>query len=488
MSADTIYALSSAPGKAGVAVVRVSGERAGAALLKLTDKKALPAPRQLELAWLKNNGQILDKAMAVYFKAPHSFTGEDVVEFHVHGGRAVVQALCAALSGLEMRMAEPGEFTRRATLNGKLDLTEAEGLADLIAAETEAQRAQALRQMGGALSKIYESWREELLRILAHAEADIDFPDEDLPPHLLEARVKEIGKLIREIENHLNDARRGERLREGFSIAILGAPNAGKSSLINALAQREAAIVSARAGTTRDVVEVHLDLGGYPVILADTAGLREAEDEIEVEGIRRALARAKEADLKIVLFDAASTPDKTSLDLLDEKAIAVFSKTDISQDVMPAQAGIHGKGLSGGEAISMDSRLSAYALRATADKHAKTRRSFSEAGRGSDGSFLAVSSKTGAGIPELLNAITQRLKRWMEENPTPPLTRERHREALLHALQCLRRAETAVKHKEAYEITAEELRQAAQALGRITGRVDIEDVLDVIFKDFCIGK
>jgi tRNA modification GTPase len=465
MSADTIYALSSAPGKAGVAVVRVSGERAGAALLKLTDKKALPAPRRLELAWLKNNGQIIDKAMAVYFKAPHSFTGEDVVEFHVHGGRAVVQALCAALSGLEMRMAEPGEFTRRATLNGKLDLTEAEGLADLIAAETEAQRAQALRQMGGALSKIYESWREELLRILAHAEADIDFPDEDLPPHLLEARVKEIGKLICEIENHLNDARRGERLREGFSIAILGAPNAGKSSLINALAQREAAIVSARAGTTRDVVEVHLDLGGYPVILADTAGLREAEDEIEVEGIRRALARAKEADLKIVLFDAASTPDKTSLDLLDEKAIAVFSKTDISQDVMPAQAGIHGKGLSGGEAISMDSRL-----------------------RGSDGSFLAVSSKTGAGIPELLNAITQRLKRWMEENPTPPLTRERHREALLHALQCLRRAETGVKHKEAYEITAEELRLAAQALGRITGRVDIEDVLDVIFKDFCIGK
>jgi tRNA modification GTPase len=437
MSADTIYALSSAPGKAGVAVVRVSGEGAGAALLKLTDKKALPAPRQLELAWLKNNGQILDKAMAVYFKAPHSFTGEDVVEFHVHGGRAVVQALCAALSNFQMRMAEPGEFTRRATLSGKLDLTEAEGLADLIAAETEAQRAQALRQMGGALSKMYENWREELLRILAHAEADIDFPDEDLPPHLLEARVKEIGKLIREIENHLNDARRGERLREGFSIAILGAPNAGKSSLINALAQREAAIVSARAGTTRDVVEVHLDLGGYPVILADTAGLREASDEIEVEGIRRALARAKEADLKIVLFDAASAPDKTSLDLLDEKAIAVASKMDSAKP---------------------------------------------------DKKFLPISAKTGQGIPELLSAITQRLKRWMEENPTPPLTRERHREALLHALQCLRRAETGVKHKEAYEITAEELRLAAQALGRITGRVDIEDVLDVIFKDFCIGK
>src|SRR5688572_30692794 len=212
MSADTIYALSSAPGKAGVAVVRVSGEKAGAALLTLADKKALPAPRLLELVLLKNGGKIIDKAMAVYFKAPHSFTGEDVVEFHVHGGRAVVQALCHALSHMNMRMAEPGEFTRRATLNGKLDLTEAEGLADLIAAETETQAQQALRQMGGALSKMYEGWRETLLRVLAHAEADIDFPDEDLPPHLLEARVKEIQKLKSEIENHLNDARRGERL------------------------------------------------------------------------------------------------------------------------------------------------------------------------------------------------------------------------------------------------------------------------------------
>jgi tRNA modification GTPase len=440
MSADTIYALSSAPGKAGVAVVRVSGEKAGVAFLKLTGKKALPSPRELRLATLKSGGKIIDKAMAVYFKAPCSFTGEEVVEFHVHGGRAVVAALCAALSGFGLRMAEPGEFTRRATLNGKLDLTEAEGLADLIAAETEAQRAQALKQMGGALSKIYEGWRENLLRILAHAEADIDFPDEDLPPHLLEARIKEIGKLADEIEAHLNDARRGERLREGFSIAILGAPNAGKSSLINALARREAAIVSARAGTTRDVVEVHLDLGGYPVILADTAGLREASDEVEVEGIRRALARGGEADLKIVLFDASTAPDKKSLDLLDEKSIAVASKTDSAK-----ASSAHGK-------------------------------------------FLPISAKTGQGIPELLNAITQHLKTWTEENPSPPLTRERHREALTHALQCLKRAGEGVKQKEAYEIVAEELRAAAMALGRITGRVDIEDVLDVIFKDFCIGK
>ncbi|HVY12846.1 MAG TPA: tRNA uridine-5-carboxymethylaminomethyl(34) synthesis GTPase MnmE [Alphaproteobacteria bacterium] len=474
-SADTVYALSSAPGKAGVAVLRVSGEKAGGALLALTGRQELSPPRLLQLAELKDaEGAPIDKAMAVFFRAPHSFTGEDVAEFHLHGSRAVVQAVSEALSKLGLRLAEPGEFTRRAVLNGKLDLVEAEGLADLIAAETESQRRQALRQMGGELSNLFEEWRVRLLRILAHVEADIDFPDEDLPAGLLAARIAEMNVLASEMETHLNDARRGERLRSGFSIAILGAPNAGKSSLINALARREAAIVSARAGTTRDVVEVHLDLAGYAVTLADTAGLREAADEIEQEGIRRAIARAQEADMKLVLFDAAEAPDEKSLSLLDEKSIAVLSKADIPSGVTPAKAGVHDRPEGTAQRHFVDARLPpALKLRRT--------------GRGHDG--VKVSSKTGEGVAELLNLITQRLSDWAEgKSAAPPLTRQRHREALSQALEALRRA-AAEAHKHApTELIAEELRHAAHTLGRITGRVDVEDLLDVIFRDFCLGK
>jgi tRNA modification GTPase len=435
-SADTIYALASAPGKSGVAVVRASGERAKIALQNLSSITHLK-PRLAQLATLKFEGVEIDKALVIFFEGPNSFTGEDVAEFHIHGGRAVVQKLFSALGSLGLRMAEPGEFTRRAFLNGKLDLTEAEGLADLINAETESQRLQALNQLSGALSAFYEDLRLRLLRILAHVEADIDFPDEDLPPDLLASRVAEIETLIRDVKNHLNDARRGERLRDGFSIAILGAPNAGKSSLINALAQREAAIVSARAGTTRDVVEVHLDVSGYPVILADTAGLRDTSDDIEEEGIRRALQRAESADLKLVLFDSGSPADEKSLSLLDDKSIAIQTKTDLQKGPVK---GLH------------------------------------------------VSAKTGEGVPELLKAITEKLKIWTDEKASPPLTRQRHREALMHALEALQRAATQAQAKAPYELTAEELRTAAMALGRITGRVDVEDILDKIFREFCIGK
>jgi tRNA modification GTPase len=439
-SSDTIYALASAPGKSGVAVVRVSGEKAGHALLALTRFEKAPEARALQLAVLRDDAGVeIDSALVVFFENPNSFTGEDVAEFHIHGGRAVTQKLSAALAALGLRMAAPGEFTKRAFINEKLDLAQAEGLADLIEAETESQRVQALKQMGGALSKFYEDFRARLLKILAHVEADIDFPDEDLPPDLLNARIGEIHDLMTDLQAHLDDARRGERLREGFSIAILGAPNAGKSSLLNALARRDAAIVSTRAGTTRDVVEVHLDLSGYPVILADTAGLRDTADAIEEEGIRRALQRAEQADLKLVLFDASSNMDAKSLSLIDEKTIPVLSKIDL--DLTKAREG-----------------------------------------------FINVSAQTGDGIPQLLHAITERLQGWMEQSAAPPLTRQRHREALQHAAEALHRAEIGVLARAPHELTAEELRVAAMAIGRITGRVDVEDILDKIFREFCIGK
>lgn len=436
---DTIYALSSAAGRAGVAVFRVSGSNAKHAL-QLMAGIAMPKARHAYFSKLKNlSGEPIDDAVTLYFAAPNSFTGEDVVEFHVHGGRAIISAVQACLSSLGCRLAEPGEFTRRAFENGKLDLTQAEGIADIIDAETESQRAQALKQMGGALSGLTQSWREKLLRLLAHLEADIDFPDEDLPPEIGTQRLQKLNELSAEIAAHLSDNRRGERLRDGFSIAVLGAPNAGKSSLINALAQRDAAIVSARAGTTRDIIEVHLDVAGYPVILADTAGLRDTSDEIEGEGIKRALKRAEEADLNIVLFDASSEPDATSLKLLSDKSFAVINKTDVANTAKLPNA-------------------------------------------------FFISAKTGKGIPELLDAIAQRLKQMLDEQPAAPLTRERHREALTHCQQHLQRAIAAYQSGKPPELVGEDIRLATRALARITGAVDVDDILDIIFREFCIGK
>ncbi|NUB07426.1 tRNA uridine-5-carboxymethylaminomethyl(34) synthesis GTPase MnmE [Azospirillum sp. Vi22] len=440
----TIFALATAPGRAGVAVVRVSGPASGDALAALTGKP-LPEPRMATLVRLRDpkTGEALDDALVLRFTAPRSFTGENVVELHLHGGRAVVAGVVEALATLPgLRVAEPGEFTRRAFENGKLDLTEAEAVADLVDAETSAQRRQALRQMEGGLGTLYDGWRERLTRSLAHIEADIDFPDEDLPSGVADVARPVLDTLAAEIDAHLDDRGRGERLREGLHIAIVGAPNAGKSSLLNALARREAAIVSARAGTTRDVIEVHLDLGGYPVVLADTAGLREAAaDEVEEEGIRRALDRAARADVKVAVFDATALPtlDPATVALLDRDTVVVLNKTDVVDAAVPT--------VGGWEAV-------------------------------------AVSARTGAGLPELERRLTAFTADRLVGSGAPALTRARHRSALEECRDALRRALTAPLP----ELMAEDVRLASRALGRITGRVDVEDLLDVIFRDFCIGK
>ncbi|HVZ92735.1 MAG TPA: tRNA uridine-5-carboxymethylaminomethyl(34) synthesis GTPase MnmE, partial [Rhizomicrobium sp.] len=306
MRDDTIFALSTAPGRAGVAVVRVSGREAARVLQTLTRKPLPPDRRACATAYFDSKGDLIDRGLAIYFGGPASFTGEDVAEFHIHGGRAVVARLLDALAGLDLRPAEPGEFTRRAVENGKLDLTQAEAIADLVDAETDAQRRQALRQYDGALAELYEGWRADLIKAGAWAEAAIDFSDEELPADTLGRTRAAIAGILRDIQRHLDDSRRGEVLREGLHLTVIGPPNAGKSSLVNALARRDVAIVAETAGTTRDVIEVRMDLGGYPVILADTAGLRDTAEVIEAEGVRRALARAESADLVLLLLDGSA--------------------------------------------------------------------------------------------------------------------------------------------------------------------------------------
>ncbi|NQV56683.1 MAG: tRNA uridine-5-carboxymethylaminomethyl(34) synthesis GTPase MnmE [Rhodospirillales bacterium] len=444
MTSDTIFALASGAGKAGVAVYRLSGPAAGDICRALTGAE-LPPPRTAMRARLIDpaRGDKLDDGLVLWFPAPASFTGEDVVEFHLHGGRAVSDVLSGAVAGMgSARPAEPGEFTRRAFENGKMDLTAAEGLADLVDAETDAQRRQAQRQLSGALGALYEDWRARAIAAAAHFEAEIDFSDEDLPAGLKEIVLSAVDELDREIAGHLDDGGRGQRLREGFSIAILGPPNAGKSSLLNHLAQRDVAIVSERAGTTRDVIEVHLDLGGYPVILADTAGLREGGDEIESEGVRRALDRATRADLKIVVFDGAEWPaaDPQTLALLDEAAIAVVNKSDLGVD------------------LAIGSEMAAPPI--------------------------SVSAKTGDGIEALLSALTDWVIEKCALESGPALTRTRHRLALEECRQALARVTSAPE----IELAAEDLRLAIRAIGRITGRVDVEEILDKIFAEFCIGK
>jgi len=439
---DTIFALSSAPGRAGLAVVRISGPQAFAAARRLAGKDVVP--RQAALRHLRDprTGVALDRAIVIGFPAPQSFTGEDVVELHLHGGRAVLRAVLETLAAEGLRPAEAGEFTRRAFENGKLDLTAAEGLADLVAADTEAQRVQALRQLGGNLASLYEGWRQFLIRALAHVEAHIDFPEEDLPAGLVSDTRSILLKIKEDISNHLNDARRGERLRDGVSVAILGAPNVGKSSLINVLAGREAAIVSAQAGTTRDVIEVHLDLAGYPVVVADTAGLRNSvDDEIESEGVRRALTRAADADIRIVMFDATALPeiDAGSAGLIDRSTLVVVNKIDLAR---PDDTSIGGR------------------------------------------SAFPISADSGEGVDQLLRALTNAVIERAGLRESPALTRERHRHALEDCRNALDRAVTA----EAVELLAEDMRMAVRAIGRITGRVDVEDLLDIVFREFCIGK
>ncbi len=444
MTGDTIFALSSGGARAAIAVVRVSGPAAGDALARIGGAP-LPEPRRAALRRFRQpeTGEAIDRGLALWLPAPGSATGEDMAEFHVHGGPAVLAALTDALAGVPgLRPAEPGEFTRRAFEAGRLDLTEAEGIADLVAAETEAQRRQALAQMEGGLHRLYDGWRERLMALRANVEAAIDFSDQELGGDPMAAAAPGVAALAAEIAAHLDDARRGERLREGFCIAIVGAPNAGKSSLLNRLAGRDAAIVSTRAGTTRDVVEVRLDLGGWPLTLADTAGLRESGDEIESEGVRRALARAASADLSLVVFDGGRWPeaDPQSVALLGAGALAVLNKTDLLADPAPA---------------------------AIADHPAR-----------------GVSCLTGAGIDDLLEALTEEIARRYPAGGAPAMTRARHRAAVTECRDALVRAIDGP----ADERLAEELRLAARALGRITGRVDVEAVLDLVFRDFCIGK
>ena len=430
---DSIFALASAAGRGGVAVYRLSGPKAGEALRTLTGAE-LPKPRQAAFRAISHDGELIDQGLALWFPAPHSFTGEDVAELQLHGGRAVAQALTEALLALGLRPAEPGEFSRRAFMAGKLDLTQAEAIADLVEAETSAQRRQALRQMDGALYRLYEDWRDRLLRAQAHLEAEIDFSDEDLPGGLNAAARENLIDMAGEMARHLIDGHRGERLRDGLHIAILGSPNVGKSSLLNLIAGREAAIVSSQAGTTRDVIEVHLDLGGYPVVLADTAGLRETSEAIEEEGVRRARVKAEGADLKLVVLDASQEPDPAVLALVDEQTLVLLNKSDLSA----------GQGLRG----------------------------------------HPVSAKTGEGLDELLAELTRRAAKTLEGSGAPALTRARHRLALEEAVENLHHALQATLP----ELVAEDVRLASRALGRITGRVDVEDMLDVIFREFCIGK
>ena len=449
MRPQTIFALSSGAPPAGVAVVRLSGPDAGTILEKSAGK--IPDPRMATRVSLKSFDEaddpdgIIDDALVLWFPGPNSFTGEDVVEFHVHGGRAVIAALGEMLARQPgTGPAEPGEFTRRAFENGKLDLTQAEGIGDLVHAETEAQRRQALRQTEGALGDLYERWRLVLLRSLAYLEADIDFSDdEELPDNLVEQVRPGLSDLRQEITAHLDDGHRGERLRDGIHVAIVGPPNAGKSSLFNELARRDAAIVSDIAGTTRDIIEVHLDLGGYPVVVADTAGLRRTADRIEDEGVRRALQRADQADLKIVMMDASGdAADPETLSLLGEDSLLVLNKADL----------VEGVEMSG---LPED--------------------------------CLMVSVKTGQGVPELLNRLGSEVAARYGLQAEPGLTRLRHREALQECLASLDRFFSAGDQMPP-ELAAEDIRLAARSLGVITGRVDVESLLDIVFRDFCIGK
>lgn len=432
----TIFAPATASGKAGVAVIRVSGPQALEAVKKMTAIKT-PIPRKAMFSEIHTpDGTAVDNGLVLYFPCPNSFTGEDVVEFQTHGGRAIISAVLSGLAQIDgFRPAGRGEFTRRAVENGKMDLTAAEGLADLVDAETEQQRKQALRQMGGALAKIYEDWHDRLLHVLAWMEAYIDFPEEEIPEDVSADVRGKIASLMSEIQVHLNDGRRGEKLRDGFQIAIIGAPNAGKSSLMNRLAQRDVAIVSSAAGTTRDIIEVRLDINGYPVIVADTAGLRDTDEEIEAEGVRRAKARAEEADLVLWLSDALKGKNNTETEKIDsEKIFRIMNKADQTEPQ-------------------------------------------------NDGNIW-ISAKTGQGIDVLLDRIGRFVEEKMALREEPSLTRLRHRKALEECLQCLN---SSLKAPE-IELMTEDLRMAMRSLGKITGQVQVEELLDVIFKDFCIGK
>jgi len=428
---DTIFALASGPGRAGVAVVRISGPNACDALA-LTEGDTEERKASFRRLYDRTNGDRIDDAIVLLFRGPHSYTGENVVEFQLHGSRAVLAALFEALAALPgFRPAEPGEFTRRAVENGRLDLSRAEAIADLVSAETDAQRRLALEQYDGRLSHLCEAWRGRLIRASAWIEAVIDFSEEEIPKDATKQSRSEITELLTEIRMHLDDGNRGEILREGFHVAVIGPPNAGKSSLVNALAQRDVAIVAEQPGTTRDIIEVRLDLSGFPIVLCDTAGLRESTDKIEQEGVRRARARAEAADLRLLVLDG--TEPGSSMPGI-EADLVVWNKADIA--ISRSRAG------------------------------------------------LWISAKTGEGVADLITAIGKEAAERLTGNEAPVVTRARHRHALEEAASGLSQALAAVDP----ELAAEHLRLALRAIGRITGRVDLDELLDVVFRDFCIGK
>jgi tRNA modification GTPase len=516
-SRDTIFALSSGRPPAAIAVIRIAGPRARAAVEALGVK--VPEPRRVGFARFRDpaSGEVIDEGLVLWFEAGKSEVGEDTAELQPHGGRAIITALLAALGRVEgLRPAEAGEFTRRAFENGKLDLTAVEGLADLVMAETEGQRRQAYRQMRGALGKQAEAWRERLIKALALVEARIDFSDEsDVPEDLLAPAVGIARELAGEIAAALADGHRGERLREGMVVAIAGPPNAGKSTLLNRLARREAAIVSPYAGTTRDVIEVHLDLGGMPVTLLDTAGIRETDDPVEMEGVKRAQARAAEADLVLWVVDAREDSSVAAVEGRSDESRPltwlVRNKIDLRQGGL---RGVEGGGAAG-ETVSGNAPRGAAgsgAPRRTQDRVASEGVGSPGRNEGNDRfndlvtkmvntelscrsescapcaeSEFSISATTSAGVSSLVSALERQAGEFLSGSEPALVTRARHRRALEDALGALTRA-TARPVAEHEDLLAEELRLAARALGRLTGRVDVEDILDIIFSDFCIGK
>jgi tRNA modification GTPase len=450
LARDTIFALSSGRPPAAIAVVRMSGPRAGDALKALAGK--LPEPRKAGLARVRDphSGEVIDEALALWFPGPNSETGEDIAELQLHGGRAVIAAVLGALGRLEgLRPADAGEFTRRAFENGRLDLTAVEGLADLIGAETEAQRRQGYAQLKGLLGNRAETWRARLIEALALVEARIDFSDEaDVPEDLIGPALTIARELRDEIAEALAGATRGERLRDGLVVAIAGPPNAGKSTLLNRIARREVAIVSPYAGTTRDVIEVHLDLDGYPVTLLDTAGIRDSDDPVEQEGVRRARQRASEADLILWVFDA------------EDEAVR-------------------------GRAAPVPGSVTTWMVRNKVDLVPSLVKNEYRNESKSSGIEFNLSASMGLGLADFLAHLTKYAVSYFGSE-SALLTRERHRKALILTKNALDRALAESAGQE--ELVAEELRSAAQILGRLTGRVDVEDILDVIFRNFCIGK
>jgi len=442
----TIYALSSGSGPSGVAVIRISGNETSN-VIKLITGTDLPAPRLATLRKVNkiNTNELIDEGIIIWFPGPESYTGEDMAEIHVHGGRSVIDAIHKSISEIKnCRLAEPGEFTKIAFQNGKINLLKAESIADLISSETEIQRQQAIKIMSGKHSKIYNSWRETLIKILSNFEAKIDFPDENLPNSILFNIKKKSEKVKNEINKILNDQRVGERIREGFKIAIVGPSNAGKSSLLNYLSRREVAIVSETAGTTRDVIETHLNVDGLPVILSDTAGIRESKDEIEKKGIRLALKKAENADLNIVLIEPKSANFAGFMkDLVTDKSLIVVNKSDLGIDNI-------------------------------ADEFKKYKP-------------IYISIKLEKNLDQLINEIKKKLKNQFINSENILITRERHRQ---HLEQCVMHLEKFQQknYSKDFDIAAEDLRLATKHLGIIVGKVDIEEILDTIFNDFCIGK